>query len=268
METLEGYRSRFKRADLARDDDGILTVRLHSDGGPLVWSRSTHHEVADLLGAIARDTNNRVVLLTGTGEWFAGPRASSTTFSADLDTAGWEELAMSGLQLTWNLLSIDVPVIACVQGPVWRHPEIPLLSDFVLATESATFQDSGHFPNGVAPGDGIALFMPMLMGLTRARRMLYLGEELSAQEALDLGLVSEIVDSASLIERGLEIARHLAQQNTLVLRYTRRIFMAPVKDLALRHLQMGLALEGLGLVDANLRRSGMGPLKKDESGRT
>lgn len=255
---LASYRDSFSRAALHRDELGVLTVRLHTDGGPLVWGRPAHHEIADLLGTIGRDPENRVVVITGTGEWFTGPRASAPTPDVDLDTRGWEDLGSSGLQLTWNLLSIDVPVISCVQGPVWRHPEIPLMSDFVLATRDASFQDSGHFLNDVAPGDGIAIFMPLLLGLTRARRMLYLGEELSAAKAFELGLVSELVPAETLMERGQEIATFLAQRSTLVLRYTRRIFMAPVKDLALRHLQMGLALEGLGQVDKTLYR-GRGP---------
>jgi len=43
-------------------------------------------------------------------------------------------------------------VIAAINGPAWRHGEIPLLSDIVLAADTAAFQDSAHFQNGLVPG--------------------------------------------------------------------------------------------------------------------
>jgi len=46
-----------------------------------------------------------------------------------------------------NLLNIEVPVLAAINGCAWRHGEIPLLSDIVLAADTAAFQDSAHFPN-------------------------------------------------------------------------------------------------------------------------
>ena len=50
-------------------------------------------------------------------------------------------------------------------GSAWRHSEIPLLSDIVLAADTAAFQDSAHFPNSLVPGDGMHIVMPLLLGI-------------------------------------------------------------------------------------------------------
>ena len=57
----------------------------------------------------------------------------------------WDNIYREGKALLMNLLDIEVPVIAAVNGPALRHCEIPLLSDIVIASETAVFQDSAHF---------------------------------------------------------------------------------------------------------------------------
>ena len=92
----------------------------------------------------------------------------------------------NGRALLLNLLNIKVQVIAAINGPAWRHCEIPLLSDIVLASDTTQFQDSAHFMSGMLPGDGMHVLMPLLMGMNRGRYFLLTGQTLSAQEALSL----------------------------------------------------------------------------------
>ena len=68
---LEEYSERFKTAEVSRDD-GVLTIRMHSRGGPLMWGGLPHQELPELFNAIASDRENRVVILTGTGDTFIG----------------------------------------------------------------------------------------------------------------------------------------------------------------------------------------------------
>ena len=70
MRELEDYATRYQNARLNRDDKGILEVALHTDGGPLVWSESAHRELPLLFADISNDAQNRVVILTGTGDAF------------------------------------------------------------------------------------------------------------------------------------------------------------------------------------------------------
>lgn len=100
MELTE-YQHRFEHAVLERRD-GILEIRLHSDGGPLQWGLGPHRELPDLFAAVASDYANRVVILTGTGNVFSGPVASSASTSSipyRLPLAAADRILWEGKQL-------------------------------------------------------------------------------------------------------------------------------------------------------------------------
>ena len=110
-----------------------------------------------------------------------------------LNPEQWEGIRWHGEQLVMNLLNIQAPVIACINGPALRHPEIPLFADIVLAVEDSSVQDAGHFLVNAVPGDGMHIVFPALLGINRARYFLMTGQTLNARECKDLGLVSEIL---------------------------------------------------------------------------
>lgn len=242
------YHDRYPSIRMERTD-GILQLTFHSDGGPLVWGHigGPHAEFADAFGDISRDTENRVVIMTGTGEQFSGPAADKNTFPRG-GPESWEVIRFNGVQLTTNLLDIPAPVISCINGPALRHAEIPLLADIVLAADDAVVQDSAHFTNRTVPGDGVNLFFPLLMGWNRGRYFLLTGQVLDAAELKQLGLVNEVMSRERLLPRAWELAETLNRQSPLVLRYTRMMLTEPLKAMARQHLGHGLALEGLAAV--------------------
>jgi hypothetical protein len=199
MLPFDAYRDLYDTIKMERTADGILLVTLHHEGGPYVWdfhgvvedeSRKTgggaHADLAEAAGHIARDRENRVVIITGTGNVFSGPRSSPANFPKG-DVRYWEELRSTGIPLLTNLLDIQAPVITCMNGPVYRHAEIPLLGDIVLAADDALIVDSGHFPNRTVPGDGINLVLPFIMGWNRGRYFHLMGQEIGAREMKDIG---------------------------------------------------------------------------------
>src|SRR5258708_23146852 len=87
-------------------------------------------------------------MMTGAGD----------AFCAEIDARGfgkftpdkWDHIYKDAKHLLMNLLDIEVPLIAAVNGAALIHAEIPVLSDIVICSENAEFQDGPHFPNGVA----------------------------------------------------------------------------------------------------------------------
>jgi enoyl-CoA hydratase/carnithine racemase len=250
MSRFDSYATKYSCIHMRREN-GILEMRFHTDNGPLRWGLVPHGELPDAFADVGRDRDNRVVILTGTGDEFSGIRASTGTrsLSQGITANAFDRVHWEGRALLMNLLNIEVPVIAAINGPAWRHCEIPLLSDIVLASDTAAFQDSAHFMSGMLPGDGMHILMPMLLGMNRGRYFLLTGQTLSAQEAKELGLVAEILPPDKVLARAWEHAEMLAQKPTLLLRYTRLMFTEYLRKRMQDLLGYGLAMEGLALME-------------------
>ncbi|KPK19460.1 MAG: crotonase [Betaproteobacteria bacterium SG8_41] len=249
MTKLDDYAQKFETIRFRREE-GILEMTLHTNGGSQRFGPVPHAEMEQAFLDVSRDPDNQVIILTGTGEEFSGPAVASSVGRAvpKLTPEQWMKLGSEAKRFTMNMLAIEVPMIAAVNGPALRHPEVPLMCDIVLAAEQAAFQDSAHFRGGMVPGDGVHVVFPMLMGLNRARYFLLTAQLLSAKEALGFGLVNEVLPREQLMSRAWELARQILQQPVINRRYTRVILneylRRPMNDL----LGYGLALEGLGIV--------------------
>ena len=99
------------------------------------------------------------------------------------------------------------------------------------------------------------IIYPLLLGLNRGRYFLFTGQTIGAREALDLGLVSEVLSRQELLPRAWALAEQLAQQPNLVLRYTRVALTQHIKRQMHDILGYGLALEGLGSADSLLSQT-------------
>lgn len=250
MAKFQEYHHKYQTVRMDRQD-GILEITFHTNEGPLQWGGVPHEEFPSAFHDIASDPDNRVVIMTGTGDAFSGP--PGTAESRPKRTPGeWDKTYWEGKHLLWNLLDIEVPMISAINGPALRHSELPLLCDIVLASEEASFQDSGHFINGLVPGDGMHIVYPLLLGLNRGRYFLLTGQTIDSAKALELGLVSEVLSREELLPRARALASELAQQSDLVLRYTRVSMIQYIKRLMHDILGYGLALEGLGSADSLL----------------
>ena len=252
MATLDQYENNYNNIRFERRN-GILQMTFHTDDGPLQWGGGPHEEFPRAFADVGSDRENRVVILTGTGDAFSGPQGTAAG-APKRTPEQWDSTYWEGKKLLGNLLDIEVPMIAAVNGPALRHSEIPLLCDIVLAADTAAFQDSGHFMSNLVPGDGVHVVYPMLLGANRGRYFLLTGQSIGAQEALSLGLVGEVMPQEALVPRAWELAEQLAEKSDLVLRYTRVATTQYVKRLMHDLLGYGLALEGLGSADSLLRQ--------------
>jgi enoyl-CoA hydratase/carnithine racemase len=162
-----------------------------------------------------------------------------------MSAMAWDRTIFEGLRLVMQLLDIEVPVIAAVNGPVSVHSELAVLADIVLAAEHAYFQDAPHFPGGLVPGDSMQVVWPLLLGPNRGRYFLLTGEKIHAAEAKQLGVVGEVLPADKLMARAYELAGNLAKLNPVLLRNTRYVLTRPLKRAMLDDLHLGLAVEAV-----------------------
>lgn len=246
MIDLSSYQDRYSCARVEREN-GILEVTLHTDGGPLVLNEAMHVELPRLFADIGCDPDNKVVILTATGDvWCTEMAAGDWDFSGP---AGWDRTYLEGRRLIQNLLDIHVPMIAAVNGPCRIHAEIPVLCDIVLVSEQADFQDTAHFGSfKVVPGDGSHLVWPMLLGQNRGKYFLLTEQRLSAREALDLGVANEVLAPDALMPRARELAAMLAERSVATLRNTRVALNLMMRNTMRDSTSHGLALEGYSVI--------------------
>jgi enoyl-CoA hydratase/carnithine racemase len=232
---------------------GILQMSLHTDGGPLQWNLDAQVEFVRAFTDVGADRENRIVILTGTGNEFSGPRLDPDApffHGAKLSPAGVHEVFVNARKMVNAVLGIEVPMIAAVNGPAKRHADLALMCDIVIAADDVTFEDTAHFHNGgIVPGDGINVVYTMLMGLNRARYLMLTGQVLNAREAKDIGLVAELMPREKLLPRAWQLAEQLAKKNDMLLRYTRMVLTHPLRKQLDEGLQYFLAMEALSTLD-------------------
>jgi len=247
MSHLDTYRDSFPNARLTRSKSGVLEVVLHTDGGTLIFDGHTHEQFVELFHAIGSDPNNRVVILTGSGTAFM---ETISPEGFDFFTPqGYDKIYREGRKVLMNILDIEVPLIAAVNGPARLHSEYVLLADIVLATPSTVFQDKPHFEFGIVPGDGVHLLWQEAIGTIRGRYFILTRQELDAQTAKEWGAVNEIVAPDKLLLRAREIAEGLAKLQPLTTKYTRIALTQKLRRIIDEGVTLGLALEGISAAD-------------------
>src|ERR1700752_4114883 len=242
MAMFDSYRNKYHNLKMKRED-GILEVALHTRGGPLVFNGHVHEALVRAFRDIGDDPDNHVVILTGTGNEFCA-QISPEGFDFFTPT-GFDKILREGTKVLENIIDIQVPMIAAINGPVTVHSEYALLCDIVLATEDAYFQDVPHPTFGIVPGDGLHILWPEVIGEIRGRYFLLSGQKLSAAQAREYGAVNEVVSREALLPRAWELARHLSKQSPLTLRYTRMALSTRFRRRLQESLSYGLALEGI-----------------------
>jgi enoyl-CoA hydratase/carnithine racemase len=243
MADLATYKDAFAHAKITRSKSGVLEVALHTNGDTLVFNGHTHEQFVDLFHAISSDPDNRVVILTGSGNAFM---ESITLDGFDFfSPQGYDKIYREGRKVLMNILDIEVPLIAAVNGPVRLHSEYILLADIVLATPSTVFQDKPHFEFGIVSGDGVHLLWQEAIGTIRGRYFILTRQELDAQTAKEWGAVNEIVPADKLLARAREIAEGLAKLPSLTTSYTRIAMTQKPRRIIDEGVTLGLALEGI-----------------------
>jgi enoyl-CoA hydratase/carnithine racemase len=250
---LNDYGPLFGQFFALRREDGILEVRMHTEGGPLRWGGEVHRMLIPLFQFIDHDEDNELVILTGTGASFNAAtdldnfvRHGVAGRRWDTESAGYDLTYRDQTREPLSLLSLGIPVICAINGPVSTHPELALVNDIVICSDTTTISDGHWRRGGIVPGDGVHIVFRELLGLNRGRYFLYTGEPIEAAELLRLGLVAEILPGHRLLDRAWQLAREVFMTRSRAQRrLTRSLLTQPWRELFGRELALGMAHECL-----------------------
>jgi enoyl-CoA hydratase len=210
--------------------DDVLRVTIAHPGNKLNAVDGTlHEELAALFRGLRRETAARAVVLTGEGRAFSAG-GDFNWFPTLQDPEEREQVRLDGKQIVWDLLDVEVPIVAAVNGPaIGLGASIALLCDVIFAADTATYADP-HVRVGIVAGDGGVAIWPLALGPARAKQYLLTGDAVSAAEAERIGLVNFVVPAAELAEKSLAFARRLAAGAPLAVRFTKLSVNKLVKD--------------------------------------
>jgi enoyl-CoA hydratase/carnithine racemase len=250
--TLDEYADRYARNfALSRDQAGVLEIRMHTGGGPALFSRELLMAWGEVLRDAGADPGNEVILLTGTGDaWIAGvDPASFATPPGQWSAAEVYAQFRAGVRLLEALVAdVEVPTIGVINGPGPRQ-EVALACDLTLCADTTRIGD-GNVAAGSVPGDGMYLVLAELIGAKRAAGLALTGATLSAAEALDLGLVNEVVPAASLAARARELAATIVTRPPVARRLTHAVLTRGWQRRVLTDLREQYAVQLLQAVTA------------------
>lgn len=177
---------------------------------------------------INADRGVRAVILTGAGKAFSAGgdvkamREKGGAFAGP--GVAIRERYRTGIhKIVRSLWTLEVPLIAAVNGPaIGLGNDVACLADTRIASDTAIF-GATFLKIGLIPGDGGAWLLPRVIGMARASELLYTGETIDAQTALNWGLVSKVVPAANLMDEAMKLAQRMAAQPPDVLRMTKRL---------------------------------------------
>src|SRR6201987_3580318 len=241
---VPGYFTHYKNLALSRSDSGVLTVRFHTGGGPHPFDGTTHHDFPRLLEDIAFDQDNRILVLTGTGDSFIA-NIDGPSLGDIPRPMGADVLYVEGRRGVQRLADLEIPIIAAVNGPVSVPSEYALLADVVIASDTTVFSDMPHPAFGIAPGDGMVVIWEEVLGLNRVRHLAITQGSFTAQEALSWGAVAEVVPLGQVLPRAQQLAGQMTQRPHLTNKYMAVVFRQRISRRLAEGTLAGMALEGL-----------------------
>ena len=233
-------------------DDGVATVTFSRPDKLNALTFDVYADLRDLLGELPHRGDVRVLVLTGEGRGFCSG-GDVEEIIGELQGMSAGELLdftrMSG-SVVKAMRDCPMPIVAAVNGvAAGAGSVLALAADFRVIAQSAKF--SFLFTRvGLAGADmGAAYLLPRLIGLGRATELLVLGDEVSADRALEIGLATRVVDAHSLATAAGDLARKLADGPALA--------YATTKILLTRETDLGLhdAIEMEALAQALLMKS-------------
>ncbi len=249
------------------DRDGpVAVLTLNRPDRLNAISQQMLAELAQACDAVEADDGTRVLVVTGAGKAFSSgfdlqDQAASTPQGHD----AWRPVLRRDFEGVVRFWRLSKPTVSAVRGPALAGGcEMALACDITVAGENAVFgEPEVKFGAGI-----VVMLLPWLTGPKQAKEIAMLGlDDLSARQALSLGLINRVVPDATVIEEAMGIARRIAVVDPMVIRRTKQqinetLSIMGLDDALERALAIDLELEGEGSEDkraflAELRAGGL-----------
>jgi enoyl-CoA hydratase/carnithine racemase len=206
-----------------------------------------HRAIGQMWRIVGSDSDIELVIFTGTGkDWII--EFESESWKPEItepEYTRYEHMFIDGRRMIIAMIQdVEVPTIGVLNGS-GGHAELALMCDICIMAEDAVIADP-HFLYDIVPGDGIHSCLVELLGVRRAAYAMYMSQRFTAQQALEYGLVNEVVPYDRLIPRAYEIADFIMARHRTVRRLTAQVVRRPWKKRIVDDLDMTFGTEMFG----------------------
>lgn len=216
---FEEYSEKYKEHVIMERRNGVIMLRMHTRNKAVAWSPQIHRVIHQAVREVAADPENQALILTATGDFWVAYGVHNTRDGKDtLQEATVEQRAKSsmdffvgdGMPLQENLIfDVRIPTIAAINGPGY-HMDMGLMCDLTICTDDTVMVDV-HNWMGFISGDGVNVAYQAFMGDKRANYAMLLGTPVTAQQALDWGMVNEVVPRDNIYDRAWELGAKITE---------------------------------------------------------
>ena len=243
---FDEYKEWFKDFAEMKREDGILQITWKTNDGPMHHSGMSHRAISQLTRILSMDWKNEIIIFTHIGDnWMIESDANGWETYSELPTQRFQHQYFDDTNLIKNMVfDIDVPTIGAMPGPGF-HWDSAFLCDVTIVTEDTKIEVP-HAQGGLVPGAGMGLMFQPYLGTKRGNYYMMTTRQFTAQQMLDWGMVSEVVEKGKAVERAWEIARMWKRMP-----YENRCIMAnlakrPLKKLFVEDLKLHTVSEQYG----------------------
>jgi enoyl-CoA hydratase len=212
-----------------------------------------HLELIRVFRQLSQDRSARAVLWTAQGRAFSAGGDLGEVARQQSDAAQRANMFQQALDIIHALLDVPIPIVVALHGDVFGlGTSLIFACDAVVAVRTARMADP-HVKIGLVAGDGGCIVWPAAIGMMRTKRYLLTGDPINGEAAFQMGLVTDLVDTAEQCREQAEtLARRIAALPPIAVKGTKIALNAVLRARAAEVLALSLALEQQSIVSEDI----------------
>lgn len=200
--------------------DGICTVKINRPDKLNAMNMDVAKELVNIFENLGKDDTVKVIILTGEGDK-AFSAGADIEYMSKISPDESEEYAKLGQLVTATVENVNQPTIAAINGfALGGGCELAMSCDIRIAADTAKMGQP-EVTIGIPPGWGGTQRLMRIVGIAKAKEMVYTGKMIKAEEAREIGLVNQVVELSTLMDETMKMAKTIAGNSAIAVRMSK-----------------------------------------------
>ena len=200
--------------------DGICTVKINRPEKLNAMNMDAAKELTEVFENLGKDDSVKVIILTGEGDK-AFSAGADIEYMSKISADESEEYAKLGQLVTGTVENVKQPTIAAINGfALGGGCELAMSCDIRIAANTAKMGQP-EVTIGIPPGWGGTQRLMRIVGIAKAKEMVYTGKMIKAEEAREIGLVNQVVELSTLMDETMKMAKTIAGNSSIAVRMSK-----------------------------------------------